>query len=108
LRREEVAQLSGVSTTWYTWIEQGRAVSVSPTALARLAVALGLIRAERAYLFELAGRRDPEHQPDETDDVTPAVRAGVDSIATRAYVLDRAWNARAWNDQAERLFPGWA
>lgn len=35
------------------------------------------------------------------------MRACVDSIATPAYVLDRAWNARAWNDQAERLFPGW-
>src|SRR3984957_5673671 len=59
LRREEVAQLAGLSTTWYTWIEQGRDVSVSPMALARLATALRLGRAERAYLFELAGKRDP-------------------------------------------------
>ena len=36
LRREEIAQLAGVSATWYTWIEQGRDVSVSPAALARL------------------------------------------------------------------------
>src|SRR5277367_170612 len=55
LRREEVAELSGLSTTWYTWIEQGRDVSVSPTALARLAGALRLDRAQRTYLFELAG-----------------------------------------------------
>src|SRR5262247_3368565 len=59
LRREEVAQLCGLSATWYSWIEQGRDVSVSPTALARLAAALRLGRAERAYLFELAGKRDP-------------------------------------------------
>jgi transcriptional regulator with XRE-family HTH domain len=45
LRREEVAELAGLSTTWYTWIEQARDVSVSPTALARLAVALRLGRA---------------------------------------------------------------
>src|SRR5262252_4059594 len=61
LRREEVAQLCGLSATWYAWIEQGRDVSVSPTALARLATALRLGRAERAYLFELAGKRDPDH-----------------------------------------------
>ncbi|HST76148.1 MAG TPA: helix-turn-helix transcriptional regulator, partial [Acetobacteraceae bacterium] len=47
LRREEVAQLCGLSTTWYAWIEQGRDVSVSPMALARLAAALRLGRAER-------------------------------------------------------------
>ena len=60
LRREEVAQLCGLSVTWYTWIEQGREISLSPAALARLAAALRLDRAERAYLFELAGKRDPE------------------------------------------------
>jgi len=57
LRREEAALLSGVSATWYTWLEQGRDVSASPEALARLADSLQLTRAERAYLFELAGRR---------------------------------------------------
>lgn len=107
LRREEVAQLSGLSTTWYTWIEQGRNVSMSSLALSRLAAALRLARAERAYLFELAGKRDPEEPEDETDDVTHAVCACVDAIGTPAYVLDREWNARAWNRQAERLFPGW-
>src|SRR5713226_8903042 len=59
LRREEVAQLCGLSATWYTWIEQGRDVSVSPTALARLARTLQLSPAERAYLFDLVGKRDP-------------------------------------------------
>src|SRR5205823_1491091 len=37
LRREEAAQLAGVSATWYTWLEQGRDVSASPEALARVA-----------------------------------------------------------------------
>jgi transcriptional regulator with XRE-family HTH domain len=48
LRREEVAQLCGVSPTWYTWIEQGRDVCASADALARIAAALHLSRAERA------------------------------------------------------------
>src|ERR1700726_636948 len=60
LRREEIAQLAGVSATWYTWIEQGRDVSVSPAALSRLARIMRLTDAERSYLFDLAGKRDPE------------------------------------------------
>jgi transcriptional regulator with XRE-family HTH domain len=107
LRREEIAQFAGLSTTWYTWIEQGRDVSMSPTALARLAAALRLGRAERAYLFELAGKRDPEPGDSETDDLPPAVIACVAAIGAPAYLLDRDWNARAWNAAAARLFVGW-
>ena len=59
LRREELAARAGISITWCTWIEQGRDVKASPHALARLALALMLSRAERAYLFELSGVRDP-------------------------------------------------
>ena len=51
LRREEVAQLSGLSTTWYTWVEQGRDIAMSAQAVARLAEALRLNPAERAHLF---------------------------------------------------------
>src|SRR6202167_2336836 len=60
LRREELAALSGISVTWCTWIEQGRPVQASPDALGRIAQALALSRAERDYLFKLAGRLDPE------------------------------------------------
>jgi len=107
LRREEVAQLCGMSTTWYTWIEQGREVSASPHALARLAGALRLGRAERAYLFDLAGRRDPDPDAATNDDVPPAVLASLETITAPAYVLDRRWTARGWNAAAERLFAGW-
>jgi len=107
LRREEVAQLAGLSTTWYTWIEQGRDVSMSPAALARLARALGLRRAERAYLFELAGKRDPAPGDGDADDLPPAVLDAVAAIESPAYLLDRHWNARSWNTAAERLFVGW-
>jgi len=107
LRREEVAELSGLSTTWYTWIEQGREVSVSPSALARLARALRLDRAQRNYLFELAGKRDPDPGAGAADDLPPVAASCVAAIAVPAYILDRGWNARAWNAPAERLFVGW-
>jgi transcriptional regulator with XRE-family HTH domain len=108
LRREEIAQLAGVSTTWYTWMEQGRDVSMSANALSRLARVMRLNPAERAYLFDLAARRDPQAQGDAGDSELPTdVHAAVAAITSPAYVLDRAWNAVAWNDPAERLFAGW-
>lgn len=54
LRREEVAQLAGVSTTWYTWLEQGRDIKVSASVLDSIAGALRLNADERKYLFDLA------------------------------------------------------
>lgn len=107
LRREEVAQLCGFSPTWYTWIEQGRDVSMSPAALARLARALRLTRAERAYLFELAGKRDPDHDGGSRDELPSAVLSCLPAIGAPAYLLDRSWTARGWNAPAERLFAGW-
>lgn len=108
LRREEVAELAGLSTTWYTWIEQGRDVSVSPMALARLAQALRLDRAQRAYLFELSGKRDPDPGASgDGESLPPAIAAAVAAIAAPAYVLDRRWDARCWNRPAGRLFVGW-
>lgn len=107
LRREEVAQLCGVSPTWYTWIEQGRQVSASADALARIAVALRLSRAERAYLFELAAQRDPAEPELATADVPDTLVTAVRLVAAPAYVLDRQWNALAWNEPAAALFTGW-
>jgi len=107
LRREEVAQLCGLSVTWYTWMEQGRDVSISATALARLARGLRLSRAERSYLFEVAGKRDPERGNDIVDDPPDPVFACVEAIDGPAYILDRTWTARRWNAKAGRLFAGW-
>ena len=108
LRREEVAQLAGLSATWICWIEQGRDVAASPAALDRLTAALRLSPAERRYLFELAGRRDPRATPPAEDDaVPPALIQALAAIALPAYLLDRLWQVRAWNAPAARLFTGW-
>jgi transcriptional regulator with XRE-family HTH domain len=107
LRREELAQLGGVSATWLTWIEQGRDVGVSPGALVRLARVLRLTAAERAYLFELSGKRDPEASPETEPVLTGELTAVIDAIASPAYALDRTWTALAWNRAAQRLFTGW-
>ena len=111
LRREEVAQACGMSPTWYTWLEQGRDIAASPPALSALARALQLTPAERAYLFELADRRDPNlpGQAGEKEgmDVPPALAHGISAIDAPAYLLDSLWNARAWNRPAAGLFVGW-
>lgn len=107
LRREEVAQLCGVSPTWYTWIEQGRPVSASADALARIAVALRLSRAERAYLFELAAQRDPSEPGATAADAPATLLQTVQLVNAPAYVLDRQWTALAWNEPAADLFAGW-
>ncbi|MEU6285212.1 helix-turn-helix transcriptional regulator [Streptomyces sp. NPDC047028] len=59
LRREEVAQLSAVGVTWYTWLEQARNIQVSVQVLDALARTLMLDASERAHLFQLAGATDP-------------------------------------------------
>lgn len=107
LRREEVAQLAGISATWYTWIEQGRDVNMSAEALVRMAQALKLTRTERAYLFDLAGRRDPQGYVAEEDLASTTLTALLKDIHVPAYVLGRTWNILAWNPQAEGLFGDW-
>ena len=94
LRREELAARAGIGATWCAWIEQGRDVQMSPQALGRLAQALALTRAERAYLFDLADRRDPQApSPEETAEAPASLRAAVEAVAHPAYGLDRLWNA---------------
>ncbi|MDR2788952.1 MAG: helix-turn-helix transcriptional regulator [Candidatus Accumulibacter sp.] len=110
LRREEMAQIVGISTTWYTWIEQGREVKVSADALDRLAGNLRLTRSERAYLFEIADRRDPLGAPGsrpESDDVPPPLIELLADIGAPAYLMGRYWDMLGWNAAAAELFTGW-
>ena len=108
LRREEVAQLCDISVTWYTWIEQGRDVSVSAAVWARLATVLQMTRAERAYLFELADVSDPEHGGTTAISAPAAsLQACVDSINAPAYILDRHWDVLAFNAALDQVFAGW-
>jgi len=106
-RREEVASHAGISTTWYTWLEQGRDIALSGAALARLAQVLQLAPAERAYLFELARRRDPAAAV-AAPTAPPALQRMVEAMPMPAYLLDRAWRRCAWSPAAAELFAPWA
>ena len=110
LRREEVAELCGLSTTWYTWVEQGRDISLSAAALARLADALTAVRAgaEPTCLSWPAGEI-PSHPPPARchPRPRPASRRPCRAVTAPAYLLDRLWDIRAWNEAAARLLAPW-
>jgi transcriptional regulator with XRE-family HTH domain len=100
LRRQEVAQLAGMSVDYYIRLEQGRGPTPSPQILSALARALLLNGDERDYMFRIAGHAVPERiRP--LREVTAGIRNLLDSMpATPAYVVDAAYNILAWNQLA--------
>jgi len=69
---------------------------------------LELSRAERAYLFEMAGRRDPDvAAPEPAADAPASLLAMMTALVQPAYGLDRLWNACCWSPAAAQLFAGW-
>jgi len=105
LRREEVATLAGVGTTWYTWLEQGRDVRPSIEVLTALADALRLDAAERRHLFVLNDRPPLEPRSTGPEQVEQPILRMLDSFTKQpAYVLGRRWDVLAWNRAAELLF----
>ncbi|HEY2636184.1 MAG TPA: helix-turn-helix transcriptional regulator, partial [Solirubrobacteraceae bacterium] len=104
LRREEVAQLAGVGTTWYTWLEQGRDVRASRSVLEALAEALRLNPAERAHLI-LLGRGEEVAWDDAPDEaVSHTLARLVDNLDPNpAVVLGSRWDYLAWNRSLARV-----
>ena len=98
LRREEVAQLAGMSATWYTWLEQRRPISVSSGMLDNLARVLQLNPVERIQLFRLA-RREPIIDPTpRRETVSPRFQRMLDqSEIMPSIVMGRRWDVLGWN-----------
>ncbi|AZK45253.1 helix-turn-helix transcriptional regulator [Paenibacillus lentus] len=111
LRREEVAQLAGVSTTWYTWLEQGRDIKVSTSVLDNIAAALRLTRDERNYLYALAmdtggglgvvGQRLQEGRPE----ISPSLQKILHELKYCPTIIsDRRCQIVGWNEAASHVF----
>lgn len=108
LRREELAALAGISVTWYTWIEQGRNVNISPAVIDSLARVLQLGAHERAYLTALA-LSDTAAVPVALTAVSASIQQILDHQATwPAYVMGPFWDILGWNRAAAALFGDWA
>ena len=105
LRREEVAQLAGVSVTWYTWLEQGREITVSEQVLQSIAATLQLGPSERNYLFRLARKQVPVGQRSVSEKVLPALQTVVDNLRNSpAWAIEHRWNLLVWNQAACEVF----
>ena len=105
LRREEVALLAGVGTTWYTWLEQGRDIRPSAEVLTALAETLHLDGAERRHLFILAGRPQAGRLPPAPERIDEPLARMLESLAGHpAYVMGRRWDILAWNRAASAVF----
>jgi transcriptional regulator with XRE-family HTH domain len=108
LRREEVAQMAAISPTWYARLEQGKEVTPSGAALGRIADVLRLAPAERAYLFQVARRVDPNGAALVAGEVaSKAIESCVLSISHPACVIDKYWTVLFWNPGFAALFPLW-
>jgi transcriptional regulator with XRE-family HTH domain len=106
LRREEVAQLSGVGVTWYTWLEQGRPINVSTQVLDAVARTLKLDQPEREHLYRLAKVPEAGPAPDAELLVGPEIQEILDGLTTLpASVVNERFDLLAWNAAFAALFP---
>ena len=107
LRREEVAYLSSISVTWYTWLEQGRDINPSRQVLESIAQTLALSPTDQAYLLSLAGfspsGAHPTHAP---GDPPEHVQRLLDAFGlSPAFAIDADWAIVAWNRAYAALYP---
>ncbi len=105
LRREEVAQLANMGTSWYIWLEQGRDVHPSAQVLESLAQALKLTANERRHLFLLADQPLPSAVSSSQESITSALQQVLDDLdPTPAYIMGQRYDYLAWNKAADCLF----
>jgi transcriptional regulator with XRE-family HTH domain len=104
LRREELAQLAGVSADYYVRLEQGRAGYPSDSVLEAIAGALRLDDAERAHLYDLARPPPRRRRPARPERLRPELQYLLDAChRVPAFVLGRRMDVLAWNRLAAAL-----
>ncbi|MFJ4767522.1 helix-turn-helix transcriptional regulator [Streptomyces uncialis] len=107
LRREELAEIAGVSVGYYTRLEQGASSSASPAVIDALAAALQLDPAEHEHLRILAAPRRPTRSRFRRSRLRPSVRELLAAIpGTAAIVIDHRADVLAWNRLGHALLAG--
>nr|WP_241265574.1 helix-turn-helix transcriptional regulator [Streptomyces boncukensis] len=106
LRREEVAQLSGVGVTWYTWLEQGRRINASAQVLDAVARTLRLDPAEREHLYHLAEVPCPPARAADAEQVDSEVWSIIQAMdPLPAVVYNGRYDVLAANAAYAGVFP---
>ncbi|MGW7245590.1 helix-turn-helix transcriptional regulator [Streptomyces decoyicus] len=103
LRREEVAELAGVSIDYIVRLEQGRGLRPSANVVEALARALRLAPDERAYLFNLAQQRPRNADKPATTAAPPLARLVTDLSPLPAMLMNHRYDILAWNGEMARL-----
>lgn len=109
LRREELAQLAGVSVQYYTRLEQGQSRNASDAVLSALADALRLDEAERLHLQSLnaSGTRQVTRRRTPPERLDPVVKQLLDAAPDVAMmVMGRFTDILAWNRLGHAMFGG--
>src|SRR4051812_893860 len=105
LRREEVADLAGVSADYYTQLERGDVRGASDSVLNAIARALHLDDAERLHLFDLARPEAPTRLAASGGVIRPSVRRVLDAFTEGpALVRNRRWDYLAANTLARAVY----
>jgi transcriptional regulator with XRE-family HTH domain len=104
LRREEIAQLAGVSVDYYVRLEQGRGMHVSDAVLDAVANALRLADDERTHLSNLARPDRVTRRPHPPQRVRPQLHQLLDAMTgVPAFVVGRRTDVLAWNSLGAAL-----
>ncbi|MBF6302716.1 helix-turn-helix domain-containing protein [Nocardia amamiensis] len=103
LRREEVAELAGVSTDYIVRLEQARGLRPSAEVLNALAQALRLTSDERAYLFDLARQRQPDTGKPSTVPAPALAMLVRDLSPLPAMLVNHRYDILAWNREMALL-----
>ena len=94
-----------MSATWYTWLEQKRAIKVSISVLDKLAHVLRLNSVERVQLFQLALRQPDTDSTALRETVSPVMQRVLDQMdIIAAFIVGPRWDVLAWNVAARAFF----
>src|SRR4051794_7125275 len=105
LRREEVANLAGVSADYYTQLERGDVNGASDSVLDAVARALHLDDAERLHLFDLARPEAAARLTPSRGTIRPSVQRTLDAFTGgMALVRNRQWDYLAANALARAVY----
>lgn len=103
LRREEVAHLAGVSITWYTWLEQGRAATASREVIESVGKALQLSSEEHLHLLRLANYSGEGESYPIAKEIDPGLQNIIDQLSYPAIIANNRTEVLAYNQMASEI-----